>query len=427
MKLQYLTDRSVLPVGGGSKVCLLVEIDSSEGGARGARARLNVCLVLDRSELMLGKKMYYVKQAARSLVSKLLPSDTISIVTYSDYAKTVVKPQPVKRKQKILAVLENLKASGRTNLSAGWLKGCKLVEATVSANTVNRVLLMSDGFANEGIRDSAELAALAQKKRHRHVLTTTLGFGDAFDEDLLVAIANAGGGNFHYIAAPEDVLPVFAEEVTGLTYLVADELSVCLRLSPDVQLVRQLNEYDMTTQDRTTRTALGGIFCDEKKRALFELMVPPALVAGKRRIAEVWLEYVALGDEGAGAVQFGGRWPRATEPVTVEISYASEGVVEAAVVNKVVAQEMALMQVATAIAEAKQKVNESDLDGASAVLAQIRKFLRTCEFPQQKERDLKQLLSHFTEELRLREDPARMKKMMTTTLFNLRRGRLLTG
>ncbi len=424
MKLRCVTDRLVLPTDRGSKLNLLVEVDSSGVRAKVTRANLNICLVLDKSESMLGKKMYYVKQAAKSLVYNLVPSDMVSIVTYSDTARTVVKPQAVKSRDRIMAALEGIRAAGRTNLSAGWVRGANLVRANVNPRTVNRVLLMSDGFANEGIRDVTKLAAMAQKKREKHVLTTALGFGDAFDEDLLVAMATAGGGNFYYIARPSDTLPVFAQEIKGLTFLVADELMMCVEPSPKVQFIRQLNDYDVTTEDGTIRTSLGGIFYHEKKNALFEFMVPPHLVTGRGKIADVWLEYVAVGEGAAASARR--RFKRKTPRMAVEVNYGSSEAVEGAVINKEVVQEVELMQVAAAVSSAKEKVNEDDLEGAMQVLMQVRKFLRTRDFSEQRKKDLNQLLSHFYEELRLREDPARTRKAMTTTLFNLRRGKLFS-
>jgi hypothetical protein len=112
--------------------------------------------------------------------------------------------------------------------------------------------------------------------------------------------------------------------------------------------------------------------------------------------------------------------------MAVEVNYGSSEAVEGAVINKEVVQEVELMQVAAAVSSAKEKVNEDDLEGAMQVLVQVRKFLRTRDFSEQRKKDLNQLLSHFYEELRLREDPARTRKAMTTTLFNLRRGKLFS-
>jgi Ca-activated chloride channel family protein len=237
-------------------------------------------------------------------------------------------------------------------------------------------------------------------------------------------MATAGGGNFYYIARPSDTLPVFAQEIKGLTFLVADELMMCMEPSPKVQFIRQLNDYDVTTEDGTIRTSLGGIFYHEKKNALFEFMVPPHLVTGRGKIADVWLEYVAVGEGAAASARR--RFKRKTPRMAVEVNYGSSEAVEGAVINKEVVQEVELMQVAAAVSSAKEKVNEDDLEGAMQVLVQVRKFLRTRDFSEQRKKDLNQLLSHFYEELRLREDPARTRKAMTTTLFNLRRGKLFS-
>ncbi|MEJ7695557.1 MAG: hypothetical protein WKF78_02630 [Candidatus Limnocylindrales bacterium] len=76
-------------------------------------------------------------------------------------------------------------ARGSTNLSAGWLRGCEQVAERLTQEGVDRVLLLTDGLANVGITDAAELANHAGELRARGVTTTTFGVGNDFDEALL--------------------------------------------------------------------------------------------------------------------------------------------------------------------------------------------------------------------------------------------------
>src|SRR5947208_14262350 len=71
--------------------------------------------------------------------------------------------------------------------------------------------------------------------------TSTIGFGHDFDEELLTAMAEAGGGRSYYAASPEDAPGIFAEEFEGLLHLVAQNVSVEIRPTEEVKVLGILN------------------------------------------------------------------------------------------------------------------------------------------------------------------------------------------
>ncbi|MCI0636284.1 MAG: hypothetical protein L0206_20575 [Actinobacteria bacterium] len=64
-----------------------------------------------------------------------------------------------------------------------------------------------------------------RKAEEVNVGTTTIGFGDDFDEDLLTAMPDAGRGNAHYAPTPDAAPAIFAREFEGLLSLVARDAS----------------------------------------------------------------------------------------------------------------------------------------------------------------------------------------------------------
>ena len=54
--------------------------------------------------------------------------------------------------------MRRIDARNSTNLGEGWLRGCEQVSRHLAESGVNRTLLLTDGLANIGITDPAELA-----------------------------------------------------------------------------------------------------------------------------------------------------------------------------------------------------------------------------------------------------------------------------
>lgn len=109
-------------------------------------------------------------------------------------------------KSKAIDAIHRVAARGMTDLSGGWLCGCELVASELMELGVNRTLLLTDGLANRGITTLEELEPHAAELRKRGVSTSTFGVGDNFNEVLLQAMAEAGGGQSYDIATPEQIL-----------------------------------------------------------------------------------------------------------------------------------------------------------------------------------------------------------------------------
>jgi Ca-activated chloride channel family protein len=215
---------------------------SLEGETPVRRTPINVSLVLDRSGSMSGMPLEAAKQAAARFASFLTPADRLSVVVFDDKAATIFGPaaggDPV-----AVDAISRVHSGGSTNLSGGWLKGRKLVEAGAVDGT-NRVVLLTDGQANVGIVEPAKLVGLAQQGAARRVSTTCIGFGAGFNEDLLEPMARAGGGNYWYVESDDQMAGIFEGEIEGLVALAAQNVEIEVRLThPRVAGVSFLQSY----------------------------------------------------------------------------------------------------------------------------------------------------------------------------------------
>ena len=258
------------------------------------RRPLNVALVIDRSGSMAGTPLRYALQAAADFVDRLTPDDRLSIVVYDDNVDTLLDAQLVTDKAAVKQVLANVRAGGLTNLSGGWLRGCELVAQHQTERHVNRVLLLTDGQANAGITQSTILISTAAKKAEEGISTTTLGFGSSFEEDLLIGMARAAGGNFYFIQSLDDAADVFSAELDSLKAVAAQNLTVTLHPLGAVRLTDVLSLARTEPQaDGHLVLHLGDVYENEDKLLGLQLALP-ALPPGVHDLLQLHYRVDAL-------------------------------------------------------------------------------------------------------------------------------------
>jgi Ca-activated chloride channel family protein len=244
------------------------------------RRPLNVALVIDRSGSMAGTPLRYALKAAADFVDRLTADDRLSIVVYDDNVDTLLDAQLVTDKAAVKQLLSGVRAGGITNLSGGWLRGCELVARHQTERHVNRVLLLTDGQANAGITKSNVLIGTAAQKAEAGISTTTLGFGEHFEEDLLIGMARAAGGNFYFIQSLDDAADVFGAELDSLKAVAAQNLTVTLHPLGTAQLSDVLSLARTEPQaDGRLVVRLGDVYENEDKLLGLQLSLP-ALAPG---------------------------------------------------------------------------------------------------------------------------------------------------
>lgn len=240
----YDFDQAILPTGSGLKTNILLRFRADI--PESPRRNLNLSLVIDRSGSMAGGALHHALKAAESVVEQLESNDILSVVVYDDHVDTVISPQPVTNKSQLKQSLRKVKVGGITNLSGGWLKGCEYVKAQLDPQKINRVLLLTDGHANMGIVDPQVLTTTSAKKAEEGITTTTLGFAQGFNEDLLIGMARAANGNFYFIQSIDEATEVFGIELDSLRAVVGQNLTVTLELADGVKLLDTLSLATVT-------------------------------------------------------------------------------------------------------------------------------------------------------------------------------------
>ncbi|MFQ3672911.1 MAG: VWA domain-containing protein [Aggregatilineales bacterium] len=351
----------VLTVQRSQKLYIMARVTASGDGSASNRRPLNLSLVLDRSGSMAGAKLDYTRQASQFLIQHLSPEDILSVVLYNDKVETLFEPQHVTNKDALSQQIETIKPRGTTNLSGGWLEGCQHVRQHYAPTWLNRVILLSDGLANRGITDRAQLVAIARQQYEAGITTTTMGLGNDFNEDLLMEIASAGGGAFYFIESPEVAPEIFNEELTGLMRLAVQNLTVRVTVTDQVKDIRQLNAYPVKEMLMARSYRLGDLYSGEVKTLVLELTIPSLSALGQQQIAAVHFAYDELTPNGIAHHE---------GQIGVQVNMATSAM-EPAPEQAQVTQAVLLLQAANARQEAIQRADRGQFDEASRVLKAV--------------------------------------------------------
>jgi Ca-activated chloride channel family protein len=250
---------------------------------------MNICVVLDRSGSMADdKKIDYAKKALKSLVDRLTSEDFLSIVIYDDVIETLLPMQKVTNKRKIKSLVDEVYPRNSTNLGGGMQEGFKQIERNLKREYINRVILMSDGLANVGVTDPHELNRIAHRYRNKSISLTTMGVGLDYNENLMLGLAEAGGGNYYFIESPKQLAFIFDKELHGLSMVVAQNASIELNLGSGVRL-KDVIGCEWNTSGNTWIIPLGDLYANEHRDLTIELTLPEG--AGSKEIASAVLKY----------------------------------------------------------------------------------------------------------------------------------------
>jgi Ca-activated chloride channel homolog len=269
-------------------------LDVSLAGLAGDSKRklpINLALVIDRSGSMAGQKLEHAKEAARTLVGRLRDGDRIAIVTYGSDVTVLVSSTQVNAgtRASILAAIDGIVDRGGTFLSGGLQSGQDEVMRHGREGFVNRVVLISDGQANEGVTSLGELSTMARRVLEQGVHVTTMGVGLDFNENVMTAMAEHGGGHYYFLQDTSSMAKIFGSELDTLMSTVARNASLRLTLEPGVQLV-DLYGYNYRRDGAAVVIDLPDVFSGLNRNVLCKLRVPTT-GEGQRTVARVELSF----------------------------------------------------------------------------------------------------------------------------------------
>lgn len=340
------------------------------------RPPLDLALVIDRSSSMGGRPIEAAVESAARIVRGLREDDRVTVIAFDDHIEVVQTLAAVADREALAARIKSIDARGSTNLFGGWEEGVKQLAPFTRKERIARVILLSDGQANQGLLNESEIFAQVAKAAGAGVTTSTVGLGHGFNESLMTGMADAGEGVANFGQTADDLDEAFEEQFAIISNSFLRQVKVSVQGGSDVQarLVGELLEEGAARSRK-----LGTLPWDASLVAVVELKIG----AGAKADALAAVNFEAITKDGE-VVRFGPELIglpetdlRAFSVLPADASVAA-AVSEALISEKIEAIE-ALAR-AGKIAEAKQEFEEllkrSDLtDWAKQKVEYLRNLL----------------------------------------------------
>ena len=343
-------------------VVLEVSADQLAGQTR---QPVHLAVVMDTSGSMRGKdKITNARAAAIELAEMLGPEDTLSLVTFSDHAQTLIQRGSADEARRMRLLIEGIKPGGGTNLYDGMTTGQRLLQDTALAG-VKRVVILSDGLANLGVQDPAELTRLAGSLVSEGVTVSGLGLGLDYDEDLLAAMSDAGGGGYHFISDATQLNGIFAGELTQMSALLARKVTVDVTLGEGVELL-EVYGYDASTRLDGYQVFLGDLHGGATRKIVARVRVPDGQL-GAQDVARASVAFTSAEDATPGLLTAHRALLVTDDLRAAEASVNAEAGAEAATA----AAARLLEQSARAWAEGNTRATNDHLDEGATLLRSL--------------------------------------------------------
>jgi Ca-activated chloride channel family protein len=238
---------------------------------------LNLALAIDVSSSMAGEKLAFARTTALSVVNVLEPGDRLTLVAFSHEAVLLLDAAAMDAAGRAAAAtaIGGLHSVGNTDLSAGWLLAAEhlAIAMQTAPRASHRLLLLSDGQANRGITEPAELARHAGALLARGIVTSTVGIGDGYDEALLGSMAEAGGGRLHDAEHAREIGEVVLGELLEGRGAVLERVRVCITV-PATMRAEVVGPWAHTVLGGTIEVLIGTLLPDRLRRVVLRLHCP---------------------------------------------------------------------------------------------------------------------------------------------------------
>ncbi len=252
---------------------------------------VNLALVIDKSGSMAdANKLSRVKEALLTLINQLRETDTLSIVVFDSEAAVLRPAREVGDREEVRRLIRSIETGSSTNIHAGLMLGYSEALKHFNREGANRVILLTDGIANQGVTNPGQIARDSLSFNDRGVDLSTIGVGLDLNKDLLRELAKSGRGLFHFVADAQDIDKVFLKEVQSLVAPVASEPDLEIEYGPGLELA-QVYGYEPARAENRLKIKLDNMNQGLTQVVLLRFKARPGALDGARPTVRVNFSY----------------------------------------------------------------------------------------------------------------------------------------
>ncbi|MGQ0593682.1 MAG: vWA domain-containing protein [Gammaproteobacteria bacterium] len=293
IKLTGHLSQTKLVQGTSDGIYLSLEVEApASSGSIAPKSATDMIVVLDHSGSMAEEnRLPFARQAVIDLLNRLTAADRFALVIFDSSAAIVSELTPVTpaERERLIQIVHTIQPGSGTNMSAGLFKA-KDVALRSASERSRKILLLSDGQANEGITHSTEINGIARSLSHSGLILSTIGMGLGFNETLMTSLADHGMGSYAYLEHLGGLGAILAQNLSDLRNVYARSSELELELSPGIALL-DAGGYPMSQVSPTViRVPTGQILGGVKRRLTLTLNAPTGDL-GEFGLGDIRLRY----------------------------------------------------------------------------------------------------------------------------------------
>lgn len=275
IKTDLVQDKVLAGSGGQAAVALTLTAAEIEQPEHVPVRHADLVIVLDRSGSMKGQKINDARLAVLRLIDRLADRDRLALVTYANGPRIhfPLVAMDSEHRQRAKTAVQEIDTGGGTNLGGGLRQGIDILTQIPSTGRQRKVILISDGLANQGITEPVMLAGMASAAVEQNFSISTVGVGYDFNEVLMASIADHGAGRYYFLENPDAFAQVFEKEFTATRNVAATGMEIRIPLGDGLRLVNA-GGYPVEVKSGHAVVHPGDLLSGQQRKLFLTFQVP---------------------------------------------------------------------------------------------------------------------------------------------------------